>query len=51
MSLSSYFSATVFAVNCWQMSPRQFIANHPFVFAIRNIELAVVLFVGRFSHI
>jgi len=44
-------SAVVFALNCRQMSPQHFIANHPFVFVIKNIELGIVLFVGRLSRV
>jgi len=51
MSISSYSSAVVFALNCRQMSPQQFIANHPFVFMIKDIEVGIVLFVGRLSHV
>jgi serine protease inhibitor len=51
MSLSSYFSASVFALNCRLMSPQQFIANHPFVFVIKNIKMGIVLFVGQLSHV
>jgi serine protease inhibitor len=32
-------------------SPRQGIANHPFVFVIKNIELGSVLFVGQLSNV
>jgi serine protease inhibitor len=51
MSLSSYFSAMIMML-CMALSPPlQFIANHPFVFLITNIELGLVLFAGRLSHV
>jgi serpin B len=36
---------------CKTMPPKQFIANHPFVFLIQNFELGIVLFAGRFSQV
>jgi serine protease inhibitor len=51
MCESFFFSAVVFALNCRRMSPRQFIANHPFVFVIKNIEMGIVLFAGRLSRV
>jgi len=30
---------------------RQFVANHPFVFEIENINLGIVLFAGRLSRV
>jgi serine protease inhibitor len=47
----SYSSAMVIAALCMLMSPPQFIANHPFVFLINSIELGIVLFAGRLSHV
>jgi hypothetical protein len=51
MSLSSQFSAAVFALNCKPKLQRQFIANHPFVFVIKNTVIGIVLFVGRLSRV
>jgi serine protease inhibitor len=52
MSLSSYFSALVGQVYGWpRFPPPQFVANHPFVFVIKNNELGIVLFAGRLSRV
>jgi serine protease inhibitor len=53
LHLMSVFSFTAFRflLGCAPVSQqRQFIANHPFVFVIKNIELGIVLFAGRLSH-
>jgi serine protease inhibitor len=51
MKLSPCFPAAVFVLFCAPAPPKQFTANHPFVFVIQNIELGVVLFAGRFSQV
>jgi serine protease inhibitor len=51
MSLSSYFSAVMFMKYCMPVPPPQFVANHPFVFVIKNIKVGIVLFAGRLSHV
>jgi serine protease inhibitor len=52
MSLSSYFSALMWVVECaLLLPPPQFVANHPFVFVIKNNELGIVLFAGRLSRV
>jgi serine protease inhibitor len=37
--------------SAWMPQQQQFVANHPFVFVIKNIELGLVLFAGRLSHV
>jgi serine protease inhibitor len=51
MSLSPCFPAVVMMVMSAPLLPKQFTANHPFVFVIQNVELGVVLFAGRFSQV
>jgi serine protease inhibitor len=51
MRLSPCFPAAVVMLLSAPMPPKQFTANHPFVFVIQNVELGVVLFAGRFSQV
>jgi serine protease inhibitor len=52
MSVSSSFSAVMFEMLCMALlPPPQFVANHPFVFLINNVELGIVLFAGRLSRV
>jgi serine protease inhibitor len=42
----------MYSLGCsWVPEQQEFVANHPFVFVIENIELGIVLFVGRLSHV
>jgi serine protease inhibitor len=46
------FPAAVFMPACLlEIEQQQFVANHPFDFVFKNIELGIVLFVGRLSHV
>jgi serine protease inhibitor len=51
MSLSPCFPAAIVMATSAPAPPKEFIANHPFVFVIQNLELQVVLFAGRFSRV
>jgi serine protease inhibitor len=51
MSLFPSFPAAVMMLKCAPAPPKQFTANHPFVFVIKNIEMGIVLFAGRFSYV
>jgi hypothetical protein len=51
-SLSLCFPGGIMMALCLPPPPpKEFIANHPFVFVVQNLELGVVLFAGRFSQV
>jgi serine protease inhibitor len=51
MRISSYFSAMLLCGSSLQLNQLEFVANHPFVFVIKNVKLGIVLFAGRLSHV
>jgi serine protease inhibitor len=51
MTLFPSFPAAVVMLRCAPPPLKEFTANHPFVFVIKNIEMAIVLFAGRFSYV
>ncbi|PNF36971.1 Leukocyte elastase inhibitor A [Cryptotermes secundus] len=44
-------TAAVLMLRCAQLPLKEFTANHPFVFVIKNVQIGVVLFAGRFSYV
>jgi serine protease inhibitor len=51
MSLFPSFPAAVMTLKCAPLLQKVFTANHPFVFVIKNTEMGIVLFAGRFSYV